>query len=87
MQIRTNQSYSGKAEGDCHGLPYNTDLVNINGVNIHFWVKQDLVCPRGMLPPLMLANAFRVAQGHRDIVSASYSIGEPDGYWAHADIG
>lgn len=69
-----------KAEGLCGGVPYDTQLVNINGVNIHFWL--------GDTEPFgeQLAKLVRIAQRNRDIVSATWSPGHPTGFWAHENM-
>lgn len=74
-----------KAEGSIHlagedPIPYDTDLVGPDGVHIHFWMgkrAQD----KGLV-----YRALRLARGHRDIVSASYSKGGPTGFWAGSNI-
>ncbi len=70
-----------KAEGTCNGLPYDTELVCVDGVAIHFWV--------GPTPPspARLQALLATARQHRDIVGATYSLGSPVGFWAHATIG
>lgn len=70
-----------KAEGDCYGFAYNTELASINGVSIHFWTGDDVPSPE------RLQHALHHAMRARDIVSASHSSGHPTGYWAHNDIG
>ena len=70
-----------KAEGICCGYPYNTELANINGVSIHFWVGDDTPDPD------RLQHVLDQACHARDIVYATYSHGHPAGYWAHSDIG
>lgn len=71
-----------KAEGVCKGLPYNTDLVSINGVNAHFWVGNRTESER----EAALAIAIPAIRNERDVVSVSWSEGEPAGFWAHQDI-
>lgn len=68
-----------QAEGLCNGLPYTTDLANINGVHIHFWVGDS---PMGVSIP----DALHKARNAHDIVSATWSFGAPKGFWAHQDI-
>jgi hypothetical protein len=68
-----------KAEGICGGLPYNTELVNADGVTVHFWVQ---TAARESL----LATACDKIIMRRDVVSITWCYGEPAGYWAHEDI-
>jgi hypothetical protein len=69
------------AEGLCDGIPYDTDLVSINGVAIHFWYGDRTPTPEEVQP--VLATARR----HRDIVGCTFSAGAPTKFWAHEDIG
>lgn len=78
--IRFIVNPGGKAEGDCLGFPYNTELVNIHGCAIHFWLG-DAAASKDRLSRLE-----RAARNERDIVRLTYSNGEPEGYWAHQDI-
>lgn len=74
-----------KAEGSIHvsgedPIPYDTQLVGPDGVNIHLWMgKRDQ--DKGLI-----YRALRLARVHRDIVSATYSTGEPTGFWTGSDI-
>jgi hypothetical protein len=68
-----------KAEGYCNGLPYNTELASSAGCSIHFWVGLDTTSAD-------LNMALHKARCARDIVSATYSIGSPAGFWADQDI-
>ena len=75
-----------KAEGDIihpdlpEPIPYDTDVISPDGVHIHLWMgKHD---QDGAARSL----AVRVARYCRDIVSVSYSIGKPTGYWAHQNL-
>ena len=70
-----------KAEGDCAGYPYNTELASINGVRVHLWMRGD-ADDRAKVDTLA---AIMCAE--RDVVRVSYSDGEPTGYWAHQDVG
>lgn len=79
MRIRQISNPNTKAEGRCNGLPYNTELVSINGVSIHFWVGSVATHPT-------IDIALRKAMNHRDIVAATWSFGKPDGFWHHSDI-
>lgn len=65
------------AEGRCNGLPFYTDLVNINGVMIHFWTGAGVTDE-------VLQTALSHARNARDIVYATWSLGEPSGFWNHA---
>lgn len=79
MNARKISCVEDKAEGTCAGVPFNTELVNIDGVNVHFWIG-------GIDPvnvPTRLAEAINVARDTRDVVSITYSDGEPTGHWAH----
>lgn len=74
-----------KAEGDIHHpdfpdpVPYNTFLAGRDGVHVHIWLgHQDSV-----------ENARKLksfATNFNDVVSCSYSSGQPQGYWAHQDM-
>lgn len=66
------------AEGLCGGVPYNTELVSISGVAIHFWLGNN---NEGMVPTLEA-----IARRNRDIVGVTYSSGMPSGFWAHQDM-
>lgn len=75
-----------KAEGDIHypgaekPVPYNTFLAGPNGSHIHFWLDYPYHGEK-------LAKKLKAFATHfRDIVSCSYSGGEPSGYWAHQDM-
>ena len=69
----------GTPEGLIGGVPYNTDLVNINGCRIHFWL--------GDMATLDRARHLRqAAERQRDIVSCTYSGGQPDGFWAASNF-
>ncbi|MPR09279.1 hypothetical protein [Microvirga tunisiensis] len=82
MQELTARRVSGcnsKAEGLCDGVPYNTELANINGVSIHFWL--------GDKDASLLPGLIDTAQRHRDIVYATYSISDaPPAFWTHNDM-
>lgn len=68
------------AEGDCDGVPYNTQLVSSRGVTIHFWLPEAESGARA-------TELRKIALRHRDIVGTTWSYGQPEGYWAHEDIG
>lgn len=69
-----------RAEGLCLGVPYNTELVSINGVCIHFWLGTLRVTAE------LLRKLRSHASHQRDIVRATYSSGKPTGFWAHEDF-
>lgn len=73
------EALDDKAEGRCLGLPYTTELVNINGVRIHFWCGAEF-------DEELISRAITVARSERDIVAVSCSLGEPSGFWAHEDL-
>lgn len=83
MRIKPLPNPNTKAEGTCNGLAYDTQLVNIDGVNIHFWVGDG----KGIFKPhTKLTDALHKARCARDIVSATWSFGAPTGFWTHQDI-
>lgn len=73
-----------KAEGTIHftwsdqvwQIPFDTQLAGPDGCAIHFWLGDN-----ANVSGLALA-ARRAADNHRDIVTCSYSSGQPTGYWA-----
>lgn len=71
-----------RAEGTCKGLPYNTELASINGVEVHFWTG-DL---KGAELENALAAASDAIRWRRDVVGITYSAGAPAGFWAHEDV-
>lgn len=75
-------TYTGKAEGTCTGLPYDTELAGPNGVSVHFWTG-DLA---GDALKAALKRAEARVCGVRDVVRIQHSPGAPEGYWAHSDI-
>lgn len=78
MRITKIDNPNTKAEGLCNGLPYTTDTYNKDGCIIHFWFGDGVTKPPGI--------ALRKAMNARDIVRATWSFGEPTGFWAHQDI-
>lgn len=68
-----------RAEGRCHGLPYSTELASSQGCSIHFWVGDNYDAD-------LVSKALDAARGSRDIVYASWSLGQPTGFWANQDI-
>ena len=82
------QCPEAKAEGNIllthngteYVFPYDTQLAGPDGCHIHFWMGS-----YANVSGLALA-ARKEAQNYRDIVSCSYSIGEPQGFWAHQDM-
>ena len=79
MRILNITNPDTKAEGLCNGLPYTTATYNKDGCTIHFWVGD---CPLAV----DVDTALRKAMNARDIIMASWSFGEPSGFWAHEDI-
>lgn len=80
MKIRRMETIlDAKAEGVCCGLPYNTELASSAGCSIHFWCGE-------AFDGDLLQEALGKARRDRDIVSASASLGQPAGFWAHQDI-
>lgn len=73
----------GLAEGTLHfnlhghsySWPYRTDLVNVNGCNVHFWTgwagNQQTV-----------AEARRIFSWERDLVTCTWQDGHPSGFYA-----
>lgn len=80
MRITKLEHVDDRAEGDCCGIPYNTELAGPDGVHIHFWLGDQT--PESA----RLSEALAAAQAHRDVVRASWSPGKPRNYWAHSDI-
>ncbi len=68
-----------KAEGTCLGLPYDTALTSIDGVTIHFWIKDEAAKQK-------LPDALKRARQERDIVGCTWCEGEPSGFWADNHI-
>ena len=68
-----------EAEGDCLGIPYNTELASARGCSVCFWYGDTYDNHR-------LHAALIVICRHYDIVYAMASRGSPTGYWAHHDI-
>lgn len=84
MQIDHTDHASDKAEGDCLGFPYNTELVSSEGVSILFWLgDRDRSDPR---TEELLQRTLLEAIRNRNIVRASCCPGLPSGYWAHQNI-
>lgn len=80
MNVRQVEWLNDRAEGRCDGVPYNTELVNINGVSIHFWFGDETPSTE------RVESVLSLARSHRDIVRAQWSPGEPTSFWAQADI-
>lgn len=80
MKIRKlAELFEYRAEGQCCGLAYTTELISAGGCSIHFWCGQEF-------DDDLLEKALSKARGSRDILCARASLGEPTGYWAHQDI-
>lgn len=71
-----------KAEGICKSLPYDTELVSINGVSVHFWTGS----LEGAALNATLDRAIDAIVSRRDVVRVQYCSGQPAGFWAHEDI-
>lgn len=84
MRIHIIETVEDRAEGDCGGFPYNTELVNSNGCSVLFWTGDR--SPNDDTTKADLEKALRVARGDRDIVRALACPGSPTGYWAHQDM-
>lgn len=70
-----------KAEGDIaaegiDAVPYDTSTVNSRGCHVHLWLG------RREATAGLLKTLTAIARANRDVVSISYSTGEPTGYWA-----
>jgi hypothetical protein len=72
-------NFEERAEGNCCGFPYNTELASINGCWFHVWLGD---ADEAIVPQLL-----RAARNQRDVVRFTYSNGAPTGYWAHEDFG
>lgn len=82
MQPRLIKCPQVKAEGTCLGFAYDTQLINKDGVCIHFWLRST---PTNIARETA-GNLLREARNARDIVGCTYSDGDPLGYWAHENI-
>lgn len=73
-----------RAEGDIvladGRFPYDTDLISINGVNLHVWLGDTTATPA------LLERLEKVGRRHRDVVRCTYCSGAPTGYWARQDM-
>lgn len=85
QRARKVEAPESSAEGDIefggHSFPYSTDLVSSQGCHVHIWMRTHID------NPTMIQQALAVAKHNRDVVSASYSAGEPEDYWAHQRMG
>lgn len=80
MKIRKmSELYTGRAEGLCAGLPYDTELAGSAGCSIVFWCGEAYDDDK-------LQAAVKAARRERDIVYAIASLGQPSAFWAHQDI-
>lgn len=80
MQARRIDRLDDKAEGRCLGVPYNTELVSINGCSVHFWLGDEVPTEQ------RLAALLRCTRNNRDIVRATWSDGQPTAFWANEDM-
>lgn len=75
-----------QAEGDVYHpscpdpMPYCTDLAGPDGVHIHFWIDYPYYGQKFVRKLKAFASNFN------DIVSVSWSDGQPAGYWTHQDM-
>ena len=69
-----------KAEGNCCGLAYTTELAGSQGVSVHFWTGATAD------PEERVQKALKRIRQERDVVRATWSPGTPTSYWAHQDI-
>lgn len=76
MRIRKTENPGIDAEGTLKGVPYNSELASADGSHFHFWLGDtpDYVRAKKLAEDMMW---------HRDVVSVSYSEGQPTKYWAH----
>lgn len=75
-----------KAEGNAGKLPYDTELASSAGVHVHFWVSDEVKAKGADEVTAALCESLRLMRGARDVVSASFSYGSPEKYWAHQDV-
>lgn len=79
MRFSRIDPLNDKAEGDCKGLPYTTEITSSEGATAHFWLGEELDL-----------NALREAahrlSEERDIIGVTYSLGRPTGYWAYSHV-
>lgn len=61
--------------------PYTTELAGPNGVSVHFWTGAD-----ENPVPGPIEKALRRMCQHRDVVRATWSVGEPTGFWVNSNI-
>lgn len=83
MRPRRIDDPESKAEGLCDGVPYDTNLVNADGISIHFWMGEIPAEERAAT----LRSLLRTARDNRDVVDCTWSEGMPTGFWAHQDMG
>jgi hypothetical protein len=82
MIVRKVEPLEDKAEGKCVGIPYNTELASSNGVSIHFWMGN----LNDKEAKALAEKALMIARRNRDVVSASWSHGDPTSFWANQDM-
>lgn len=88
MKIReTSKEFAPRrAEGNAYALPYDTELASSAGVHIHFWVSDEIRQKGQAEVDRVLKHTLLAMQAERDIVSASFSYGQPESYWANSDF-
>lgn len=80
MRVLKTANPNTDAEGTLNGVPYNSEIASADGSHFHFWLGNDPDYKRAV----KLAKAMT---WHRDVVSASYSDGQPTKFWAHENYG
>lgn len=89
-----------KAEGDVRfdGVrwPYNTELVNADGVALHLWlgpIFPDTITAEALpqaqrrVGQALARRLLEIMRQERDVVSCSWSSGRPSGYWTRLMVG
>jgi hypothetical protein len=73
---RPETKAEGKLKVGAHDFPYDTQLVSIDGVDLHVWLGDIKPTPE------LLKKIERRAKNQRDVVRLTYSSGKPIGFWA-----
>ena len=85
MKVHIIEHVEEKAEGDCLGLPYNTEIISSQGCEVLFWLgERD---PKAPETKALLERAIRIARYWRDVVRVIACPGQPTGYWARDNMG